>query len=200
MQRDGLSTSPRATGPRLLAIEDQAIVQEMLTTELAARGYEVAIAPDAGVALDLLRHQPAAAILLDTSMRLDESWAFASAFRHVWSATAGGSYAPVIAFSASDETADRAAELDVDGVLSQALTEPQAIDTLAALVRQRIPTQPMRRARRVADGVRPLGLLGLAVYSLRCAAGGIARTWGVFSRAGGMGHAGTGGRLAPHHA
>jgi CheY-like chemotaxis protein len=200
MQREGLSTGTRGTRPRLLAIEDQAIVQEMLTTGLGARGYEVAIAPDAGVALDLLRHQPATAILLDTSMRLDESWAFASAFRHVCSGTTGGQCTPVIAFSASDETADRAAELDVDDVLPQALTEPQAIDALAALVTQHIPTQPLRRARRVADGVRPFGLFGLTVYWLRYAAGGVARSWNGFSRAGAVGNAGSAGRLAPHHA
>jgi len=183
--------SSASARPRLLVIEDQAIVQELLATGLEARGYEVAIAPDAGAALDLLRHQPAAAVLLDTSMRLDEAWAFVCAFRHVGSlahtATHGGTRVPLIAFSAADEAANRAATLDVDEVLPQALTEAQAVETLAEVLSRHVVAEPppasgLDRVQREGAGgsllgiggagrARGLGLVGLMLRRLHVTVG-----------------------------
>jgi CheY-like chemotaxis protein len=193
------------TRPRLVAIEDQAIVQDLLIGGLAARGYEVAIARDAGAALDLLRQQPAAAVLLDTSMRLDEAWAFACTVRHLGHQRYQGQAVappPVIAFSAFGGAADRAAQVDVDDVLPQALMEPCAIEALADVVARHVVPQQVRPALAPADRARLFDVRGMFGFAARCLSGvaaGAARGGEAFAYAGGAGHLAGGSTLQPSH-
>jgi CheY-like chemotaxis protein len=75
-------TPPQAGHPRVLVVEDNEVAREGLATILGRAGYEVALAANGQVALDLLRAGPPVdLILLDMLMPVLDGWHFLERLR-----------------------------------------------------------------------------------------------------------------------
>lgn len=69
--------------PRVLVIDDDDAVCEILREALADEGYAVATVPHGAAALELIRHHQPAVILLDLRMPIMDGWSFAEQYRRV---------------------------------------------------------------------------------------------------------------------
>ncbi len=76
-ERNGPSASRR----RVLVIDDDDAVCEILRDALTAEGYAVATVPHGAAALELLRHHQPAVIVLDLRMPIMDGWSFADLYR-----------------------------------------------------------------------------------------------------------------------
>lgn len=69
--------------PRVLVIDDDDAVCEILREALTDEGYAVATVPHGAAALELVRHHQPAVILLDLRMPIMDGWSFAEQYRRV---------------------------------------------------------------------------------------------------------------------
>lgn len=69
--------------PRVLVIDDDEDVCEVLREALTDDGYAVATVPHGAAALELIRHHQPAVILLDLRMPIMDGWSFAEQYRRV---------------------------------------------------------------------------------------------------------------------
>ncbi len=69
--------------PRVLVIDDDDAVCEILREALTDEGYAVATVPHAAAALELVRHHQPAVILLDLRMPIMDGWSFAEQYRRL---------------------------------------------------------------------------------------------------------------------
>ena len=76
-ERDG----PSATRPRILVIDDDDAVCEVLREALSDEGYAVATVPHGAAALELVKHHQPAVIILDLRMPIMDGWSFAEQYR-----------------------------------------------------------------------------------------------------------------------
>jgi CheY-like chemotaxis protein len=70
-----------ATRPRILVIDDDDAVCEVLREALGDEGYAVATVPHGAAALDLVKHHQPAVIILDLRMPIMDGWSFAEQYR-----------------------------------------------------------------------------------------------------------------------
>lgn len=75
--REGAS----ASRPRVLVIDDDDAVCEILREALTDEGYAVATVPHGAAALDMVRHHQPAVIILDLRMPIMDGWSFAEQYR-----------------------------------------------------------------------------------------------------------------------
>lgn len=75
----------RSTGarPRVLVVDDDDAVCELLRQVLTDEGYAVATVPHGAAALELVRHHQPAVILVDLRMPIMDGWAFIEQYRRV---------------------------------------------------------------------------------------------------------------------
>lgn len=76
----------RASGnsrPRVLVIDDDDDVCEILREALTEDGFAVATVPHGAAALELIRHHQPAVIVLDLRMPIMDGWSFAEQYRRV---------------------------------------------------------------------------------------------------------------------
>jgi len=92
-----------SSSARILLIEDNEMNRDMLSRRLIRRGYEVVIAVDGALGLDLARAQPPDLILMDMSLPEIDGW---EATRHLKQDPAT-SRIPVIALTAHAMVSDR---------------------------------------------------------------------------------------------
>lgn len=76
-KRDGNSR------PRVLVIDDDDAVCEVLREALTEDGYAVATVPHGAAALDLIRHHQPEVILLDLRMPIMDGWSFAEQYKRM---------------------------------------------------------------------------------------------------------------------
>ena len=69
--------------PRVLVIDDDDALCEVLRDHLSTEGYAVATVPQGAAALDLVRDHRPAVILLDLRMPIMDGWSFAEQYRRV---------------------------------------------------------------------------------------------------------------------
>lgn len=69
--------------PRILVIDDDDGVCEVLREALTDEGYAVATVPHGAAALELVRHHQPAVIVLDLRMPIMDGWSFADQYRRV---------------------------------------------------------------------------------------------------------------------
>ena len=94
-------------GPRrILLIEDDAAVREMIALALTDEGYAVQSAADGAAALALIDHSPPDVILLDMKMPVMDGWAFATQYEQQLAARV-----PVIVLTAAQDAGRWAAEI-----------------------------------------------------------------------------------------
>ena len=113
---------------RVLIVEDDPVVREVVTTALADEGYAVTTAPHGVGALALLgqpERLPPDVILLDLRMPVMDGGVFVEEYRRM-----PGPHAPIIALTAAPDAAARAAEVQADAVMAK----PFGLDDLLAQV------------------------------------------------------------------
>lgn len=69
------------TRPRVLVIDDDDAVCDVLREALTDAGYAVATVPHGAAALELVRHHQPAVILLDLRMPIMDGWSFVDQYR-----------------------------------------------------------------------------------------------------------------------
>jgi CheY-like chemotaxis protein len=69
--------------PRVLVVDDDDAVCELLRQALTDEGYAVATVPHGAAALELVRHHQPAVILVDLRMPIMDGWAFVDQYRRI---------------------------------------------------------------------------------------------------------------------
>ena len=112
---------------RVLVVEDEPDISEIVAGVLVDEGYEVARATDGAGALRLVQESPPDVILLDLWMPEADGASFAAAYRRL-----PGRHAPIIAFTALPDGAEQAARIEATALLPK----PFHIHDLLRLVGQ----------------------------------------------------------------
>ena len=99
-------------GTRVLVVDDDDSIRQVVSLALADEGYQVDAAGDGEAALQLVRQQRPDLILLDMRMPVMDGWEFARQYRE-----RPGPHAPIIVVTAARDADDRAAQIAADGVL-----------------------------------------------------------------------------------
>ena len=119
-------------GPhRLLVIDDDASIREMLEMVLDSEGYEVLTAPHGAAAVKLLGQTRPDVILLDMKMPVMDGWEFMAWYRRL-----PDPKVPVVVLTAAQDDALRADEVGADAYVAK----PFAIDELLRVLEQHLPT------------------------------------------------------------
>jgi two-component system chemotaxis response regulator CheY len=118
---------------RVLLMDDDETIREVVQMALVVRGYEVLTAPNGALALDLIRRHPPSLILLDMRMPVMDGWEFARRYRQM-----PGPHAPIIVLTAAVDPADRAQQVKADGFLAK----PFSLKELRALVDRYLSSSP----------------------------------------------------------
>jgi CheY-like chemotaxis protein len=118
-------------GARILVVDDDESIRELLRMHLAAAGYEVLVAPDAIAAGYVVLKAPPDLIITDVSMPHMDGFEFVAALR---SDTTLPSI-PVIFLTSIEDGDSRGRELGAVGYV----TKPVRADRLLSLVAQHVP-------------------------------------------------------------
>ncbi len=110
---------------RVLVIEDDEGIRELVELALSEEDYEVWLMPDGATALASLGEIRPDVILLDMKMPVMDGWEFARRYHALADRSA-----PLLVFSAAQDAAQRAAEIGADGYIPK----PFDIDELLAAV------------------------------------------------------------------
>jgi CheY-like chemotaxis protein len=144
-------TSPK----RVLVVDDDETIRDLLVMTLSEEGYEVVAAPNGEAALELLRRARPDVIVLDMKMPVLDGWQFARAYRE-----APGPHAPVVVLTAAENAAQRAAEINADGWVAK----PFDLDELLRVIQQHAAPPhrlgspaPLHRASPFSPGSPPNG-------------------------------------------
>jgi two-component system, chemotaxis family, chemotaxis protein CheY len=122
--------APVATRERILIVDDDESIRQIVGLCLSDEGYQVFEAPNGQVALDQLDEARPDLILLDLRMPVMDGWEFARSYR-----TRPGPHADIIAFVAGLNVEEESAELNAASVLSK----PFDLDDLLQVVRSLRP-------------------------------------------------------------
>ncbi len=112
---------------RLLVVDDDAAIREMLDLVLASEGYEVTTAADGASALKSMDRVRPDLILLDMKMPVMDGWQFLEQYRR-----RPGPRAPVVVVTAARDDRQLAADVGADGYVAK----PFAIDDLLRVLDQ----------------------------------------------------------------
>ena len=107
--------------PRLLVVDDDPTIREMLEMVLDSEGYEVVTAPHGLAAFELLDQVRPSVILLDMKMPVMDGWGFLERYRRL-----PGAKVPVVVLTAAQDDSRRASEVGADAYVAK----PFAIDDL----------------------------------------------------------------------
>jgi len=117
---------------RILVVDDDESLRELLRMHLSAAGYEVILAEDAIVAGYLVLKQPPDLIVTDIKMPYMDGFEFVAALK----ADKSLPYIPVIFLTSVEEGDTRGKELGAVGYINK----PVRADQLLALVAQHAPS------------------------------------------------------------
>lgn len=112
-------------GERVLVVDDEPDIQDLVALVLQSEGYEVMTAGNGAVALQRVDREPFDVVLLDMRMPVMDGWAFAQAYRQ-----RPGPHAPIVVLTAAKDAAARAAQIRADDYLGK----PFEIDDLLSIV------------------------------------------------------------------
>lgn len=99
---------------RVLIVDDDPDLLELVSTALEAKGYRVFNAPDGRDALRLLETEPVDLILLDMRMPNMDGWTFARIFHARYDRKT-----PIVVLTAAQDAKLRADEIGADGHLEK---------------------------------------------------------------------------------
>lgn len=112
---------------RILVVEDDENIRELVDVILSGAGYEVTTAPDGAAALRVVGNARPDLVLLDMRMPIMDGWEFARQYR-----ARPEPPAPIVVLTAARDAAARAAEIHADGFLGK----PFDVESLLSLVSQ----------------------------------------------------------------
>ncbi|MBI3968984.1 MAG: response regulator [Chloroflexi bacterium] len=110
---------------RVLIVDDDEDIRNLLSTVLAEEGYDVLTAPHGAAALDIIARSHPNLILTDMRMPTMDGEAFAQAYH-----LQPGPHAPIVVISAADEETRRRAA----GLANTVLTKPFDLGELLEVV------------------------------------------------------------------
>ena len=114
-----------ARAARILVVEDDDGIRDLVDLVLSSAGYEVLTASDGAAALQLVGTVHPDLVLLDMRMPVMDGWEFARQYR------AGPEpHAPIVVLTAARDAAARAAEIHANGYLGK----PFEVSELLTLV------------------------------------------------------------------
>jgi two-component system, chemotaxis family, chemotaxis protein CheY len=118
---------------RILIVDDDESIRQIVRICLTDEGYEVSEAPNGQVALSVLHEFTPSLILLDLRMPVMDGWEFARRYEKM-----PGPRAPIVAFVAALNAEQDCADLDAAGILAK----PFDLDDLLRAVRNllKMPT------------------------------------------------------------
>jgi CheY-like chemotaxis protein len=99
--------------PRVLVIDDDDDIADVLRQSLTEEGYAVATVPHGAAALDILKLHEPEVILLDLRMPLMDGWSFADRYH----TATGRAPAPIILISGVSDIESEARRLGADAYL-----------------------------------------------------------------------------------
>ena len=108
---------------RVLVVDDDADIRELLVSVLSDDGYEAASARDGRDALDVLDRWKADVIVLDLMMPVMDGWTFAARMKEKWTI-------PIVVLSAATEVRKHASQLGAADVIPK----PFDIETLLPMI------------------------------------------------------------------
>ena len=115
---------------RILIVDDDESIRQIVRICLTDEGYEVFEAPNGQVALNMLTEIAPMLILLDLRMPVMDGWEFAKRYESM-----PGPRAPLVAFVAALNAEQDCADLDAAGILAK----PFDLDDLLRAVRNLLP-------------------------------------------------------------
>ena len=110
---------------RILIVEDDDNIRDLVDLVLSGAGYEVVSAPDGQAALQAIGQARPDLVLLDMRMPVMDGWEFARQYR-----AQPAPHAPIVVLTAARDAAERAAEIHANGYLGK----PFDVDDLLTLV------------------------------------------------------------------
>ena len=99
---------------RILVVEDDDGIRDLVDLVLSTAGYEVLTAPNGAAALQLIGRAHPDLVLLDMRMPVMDGWEFARRYR-----ASPEPHAPILVLTAARDAAERAAEIDANGYLGK---------------------------------------------------------------------------------
>ena len=116
----------RAQRPRVLIVDDDAGIRDLVDLVLSDQGYEVISASDGLVALGLVEQTTPDVILLDMRMPVLDGCAFAATYR-----AQPGPHAPIIVCTAARDAATSAAQIQATAYLAKPFTVGDLVTCVA---------------------------------------------------------------------
>lgn len=103
-----------APAVRVLVVDDDDAIRQLIQMALEGSGYEVATAEDGQEALAAVRAAPPRIILLDMRMPVMDGWAFTRAYRET-----PPPHAPIVVLTAARDAGEYASDVDADAFLAK---------------------------------------------------------------------------------
>ncbi len=122
-----MSTASGAPEARLLVVDDEPNIRELLATSLRFAGFEVHAAADGGSALRLARDTDPDLVVLDVMLPDMDGFTVTRRLREK------GQHVPVLFLTARDDTADKVQGLTVGG--DDYVTKPFSLEEVVARIR-----------------------------------------------------------------
>lgn len=110
---------------RVLVIDDDDALCELLRQSLGDQGFAVATVPHGAAALELVKHHQPAVILVDLRMPIMDGWAFVEQYRRLAQPTAS-----ILLLTAARDIEENATRLRADGFVRK----PFALDEVTAAI------------------------------------------------------------------
>jgi CheY-like chemotaxis protein len=99
---------------RVLVVENDDSIRELIALALGDEGYEVSTAADGAIGLQIATASPPSLILLDMCMPVMDGWTFARMYRDC-----PGPHAPIVVLTAGREAARAAHDIQAAGYLAK---------------------------------------------------------------------------------
>ena len=99
---------------RILVVEDDDSIRELVDVVLSGAGYEVLTAPNGAAALQVVGNARPDLVLLDMRMPVMDGWEFARQYR-----ARPEPPAPIVLLTAARDAAERAEEIHANGYLGK---------------------------------------------------------------------------------
>jgi two-component system, OmpR family, response regulator len=122
-----MSANPTGSEARLLVVDDEPNIRELLATSLRFAGFEVHAAADGGSALRLARDVQPDLLVLDVMLPDMDGFTVTRRLRET------GQHMPVLFLTARDDTADKVQGLTVGG--DDYVTKPFSLEEVVARIR-----------------------------------------------------------------
>lgn len=110
---------------RVLVIDDDDAMCELLRQSLGDQGFAVATVPHGAAALELVKHHQPAVILVDLRMPIMDGWAFVEQYRRVAKPAAS-----ILLLTAARDIEENATRLRADGFIRK----PFLLDDVTAAI------------------------------------------------------------------